>query len=97
MKHQLNATTNDVGGAAPGCPIERSSTRFLSYGTKAIRRLAGQLEWCVQILVSTLREIFDESAYARFLNQRELVSSRASYAAFRLENEAAKARRPKCC
>ena len=49
------------------------------------------------LLVSALREIFDESAYARFLDRRHLVSSRAAYAAFRQEYEVTKARRPRCC
>ena len=56
-----------------------------------------RLRSCAQIFFATLHEIFDESAYARFLEQKQLVSSRAAYAAFRRENEAAKARRPKCC
>jgi len=33
--------------------------------------------------VSALREIFDESAYNRFLDRRQLPSSREAYAAFR--------------
>jgi hypothetical protein len=56
-----------------------------------------RLKSCAQIFFATLHEIFDESAYARFLEQKQLVSSRAAYAAFRRENDAAKARRPKCC
>lgn len=50
-----------------------------------------------EIVCATLREIFDESAYARFLERRELVASQASYAAFRRELDDVKARRPKCC
>ncbi len=49
------------------------------------------------LLASALREIFDESAYARFLDRRKLTSSREAYAAFCREYEAAKARRPRCC
>ena len=49
------------------------------------------------ILVATLREIFDESAYARFLSKRGLDASQASYGAFLREHEAIKARRPRCC
>lgn len=45
----------------------------------------------------TLREIFDESAYARFLAQNNLVSSTEAYASFRREHELIKARRPRCC
>jgi len=51
----------------------------------------------LRILIATLREIFDESAYARFLHRAGIVSSREAYAAFRREFEEAKARRPKCC
>jgi hypothetical protein len=48
-------------------------------------------------LMATLREIFDESAYTRFLAQHEVSSSPGAYAAFLREQEATKARRPKCC
>jgi hypothetical protein len=46
---------------------------------------------------ATLREIFDEAAYARFLDRSCMVSSRQAYQAFRREFEEAKVRRPKCC
>jgi hypothetical protein len=46
---------------------------------------------------ATLREIFDEAAYARFLNRARMSASSESYAAFRREFEEAKLRRPKCC
>lgn len=49
------------------------------------------------ILRSILREIFDESAYARFLEQRGLASSRTAYAEFLREGQAARERRPRCC
>jgi hypothetical protein len=49
------------------------------------------------VLVATLREIFDETAYARFLTRAGMAPSAESYAAFRLEFEEAKMRRPKCC
>jgi hypothetical protein len=42
-------------------------------------------------------EIFDESAYARFLARAGIQSSHEAYAAFRREFEEAKPRRPKCC
>jgi hypothetical protein len=51
--------------------------------------------WC--ILIATLREIFDETAYARFLRRAGMTSSSEAYAAFRREFEEAKVRRPKCC
>jgi hypothetical protein len=46
---------------------------------------------------SILQEIFDESAYQRFLERNGLQSSPSAYARFRQENEQAKSRRPKCC
>ena len=48
-------------------------------------------------LLATLREIFDESAYERFLARQGVASSVSSYARFCQEREAAKARRPRCC
>jgi hypothetical protein len=49
------------------------------------------------LFVTCMREIFDESAYARFLRQRRMSSSAESYAEFCREQAAAKARRPRCC
>jgi hypothetical protein len=50
-----------------------------------------------RILLAALREIFDESAYERFLHRTQMASSPSAYAAFRQEFEESKARRPKCC
>jgi hypothetical protein len=72
--------------AALGCPVEQSSTGFASL-----------IMHTVSVLASALREIFDESAYARFLDRTKLASSREAYAAFCRECEMAKARRPRCC
>ena len=47
--------------------------------------------------IAALREIFDEAAYARFLERAGMASSSAAYAAFRREFEEVKVRRPKCC
>ena len=49
------------------------------------------------LLRAALREIFDESSYARFLARRQLVSSPRAYAAFLREDELAKVCRPRCC
>lgn len=43
------------------------------------------------------QEIFDESAYTRFLARQQLQPSQGSYAAFRREHEQSKAMRPRCC
>jgi hypothetical protein len=58
------------------------------------------LAWLPQfgaILASLLQEIFDESAYHRFLERNQISSSTTAYAAFREENDRLKARQPKCC
>jgi len=49
------------------------------------------------LLHSTLREIFDESAYERFLGRTGLAPSHAAYAQFLREGQAARERRPRCC
>lgn len=51
----------------------------------------------VRVLLAMLREVFDESAYARFLSRNQLVSSRAAYAEFLREHASMKERRPRCC
>ena len=48
-------------------------------------------------VLAMLREIFDESAYARYLEKNQLCSSREAYAGFLREHELVKARRPRCC
>jgi len=50
-----------------------------------------------RILLATLREIFDEAAYSRFLRRSQMTSSPAAYAAFWRERESSHDRRPKCC
>ena len=51
----------------------------------------------LSVFWSTLREIFDESAYARFLDRQHLHSSPNAYAAFLQENQKQRERRPRCC
>jgi hypothetical protein len=57
---------------------------------KRVRRLFATL-------FAMLREVFDESAYQRFLLREKVAPSVASYAAFLAEYETVKARRPRCC
>jgi hypothetical protein len=51
----------------------------------------------VRILLATLREIFDEASYSRFLRREQMESSPQAYSAFWRERESGHARRPKCC
>ena len=50
-----------------------------------------------RVLIAVVREIFDESSYARYLERTDQRSSRAAYAGFLAETEAARARRHRCC
>jgi len=50
-----------------------------------------------RILRVVLSEIFDESAYSRFLTQRGMSSSVTAYAEFLKETDHARSRRPRCC
>jgi hypothetical protein len=51
----------------------------------------------LRIIRAALREIFDESAYDRFLQRTKATRSFESYRAFTHEREAAIARKPRCC
>jgi hypothetical protein len=44
-----------------------------------------------------LAEIFEEAAYARFLQRQGIQSSRAAYAGYLRESATTRARRPRCC
>ena len=48
-------------------------------------------------LRETLREIFDESAYDRFLARTQTLRSVESYREFMRERETTAAKRPRCC
>lgn len=70
---------------------QRSATVML-IGTlirhiNTVRRLAS----------ATLREIFDEAAYERFLIHHRQRASAETYAAFRRDHETLNLRRPRCC
>ena len=61
------------------------------------RQCVGWIRRGGQILVGVLREIFDESAYDRFLVRTQATRSVESYREFLREREGAAARRPRCC
>jgi hypothetical protein len=49
-----------------------------------------------ELLLGALREIFDESAYARFLTRNGLISTPEAYAAF-VRERTSRGPRPRCC
>jgi hypothetical protein len=51
----------------------------------------------MQTLKAMLREIFDESAYDRFLLRTHASRSIASYRAFTRERDTAMLEKPRCC
>ena len=59
------------------------------------------LSYCMRrtlsVILSILREIFDESAYARSLERRQLTTSPHAYAEFLTESRQRRERRPRCC
>jgi hypothetical protein len=65
--------------------------------TNLLMKLSSEGRRTLAVIDSILREIFDESAYARFLERRGLTTSRQSYAAFLAESRAQRERRPRCC
>ncbi|HTS37252.1 MAG TPA: hypothetical protein VMH04_16365 [Candidatus Solibacter sp.] len=50
-----------------------------------------------KLFIAALREIFDESAYDRFLRRTNSQSSADAYKAFCRERESAQVRRARCC
>ena len=73
----------------PQRPITRSPVHRMTSSSWLINA------W--NVVVAVLREIFDESAYDRFLARTHARRSIASYREFRREQEAGTARRPRCC
>ena len=65
--------------------------------SQAKRCLLSALAQITSMAKAVLQEIFDETAYQRFLNRSQLQSSSHAYAMFLNENEQAKSRRPRCC
>ena len=58
---------------------------------------AAKVRTTVTLAMATLREIFDENAYARFLKRHGVGRSRESYRAFLRENACRRERRARCC
>jgi hypothetical protein len=73
--------------------ITRSARR--SY--EILKDLLPRLTTALQILFAAIREIFDESAYDRFLLRTSAARSIASYRAFTHERDASMQKKPRCC
>ncbi len=84
-----------VGSCGAGAPAREKPEGKIIDGK--VRSMLEAVMQAFALLTATLREIFDESAYQRFLEKRRLESSVNAYAAFQQENEQSKSRRPRCC
>ena len=76
----------------------RGEQLSIHHGDTEARRNSGnwiQNAW--KVFGAVLQEIFDESAYERFLNRAQAPRSKESYHAFLRERESAIAQKPRCC
>jgi hypothetical protein len=87
-----NATTSR---RTPAAPIPEHAASGSSYKTPE-----DFLQWfrnAISTFRATLREIFDEAAYDRFLLRTLSSRSVASYRAFTRERDSAAVKKPRCC
>jgi hypothetical protein len=59
--------------------------------------LPAPIRQVARLFVQTLREIFDENSYARFLARSGLANSSSAYAEFLHQESHLRERRPRCC
>jgi hypothetical protein len=59
--------------------------------------MVSSIRRAARLLVQTLREIFDENSYARFLERTGAADSRVAYAEFIRQEARRQERRARCC
>jgi hypothetical protein len=64
---------------------------------KTLRDFVQRFRKAIRTLRAALREIFDESAYDRFLLRNNAAPSISSYRAFISERDSAMQKKPRCC
>lgn len=74
-----------------------SATKRHCHQERAPGREGSALRRFAITLVTALREIFDENAYARFLARHRMANTRESYALYLRESNLTRERRPRCC
>ena len=79
----------------PARLVLRNAVSGSSHDT--LKSLFRWFESALQTIRAALLEIFDESAYDRFLLRTHASRSTASYRAFTRERDAAMAKKPRCC
>jgi hypothetical protein len=88
----IERQTNNQDFSAHGTPGQ-ATEKYQRTRKNAI----GAFEKLLRILLATLREIFDENAYQRFLARTGSTASVQSYREFMRERETAMATKPRCC
>jgi len=79
----------------PTKPVAGNVTSGTSH--KALSGVHSWLRSAWDLLRAAVSEIFDESAYRRFLERTGLTNGTASYRAFVAERDSLAARKPRCC
>ena len=64
---------------------------------KGTEVVSAAMERVMRTVCMVLREIFEESAYARFLQRQRMGSSREAYAGFLRESQQCREKRARCC
>lgn len=96
-------SAKDTSGfkSSPCSPVHAVVKAFRVHPANASRRVIHSLRNAIHVVIglasATLREIFDEAPYHRFLIRNHQNASAQSYAAFRRDHEALTVRRPRCC
>lgn len=79
----------------PTKPVPEYAASGSSHET--LRDFLPRLASAIRTLRATLREIFDESAYDRFLLRTNAARSIGSYRAFTRERDVSVQKKPRCC
>lgn len=78
--------------------IGRSGDRRTALGTRAVSDFFAEAMASIwKTLCSTIREVFDEAAYERFLSRSKGLRSIPTYREFLRERESVASRKPRCC
>ena len=92
--HRNTGLSRSPGGIAEPCNYRAGVAQR---GVSTSRTIYGFICGAYRVLKATLCEIFDESAYERFLIRTRSVRSVESYREFLREKESASLRKPRCC
>jgi len=96
-KGEFTAETRSRGEDQTRRHGERSGDREIGKSGDRKALALETMNRAMQTIRATLREIFDESAYDRFLLRTHALRSVTSYREFTRERDAAILKKPRCC